>query len=70
MKSQFYGKSELAMMYFPNSSNPRVAMNRLTNNIKRNKELVAELKKCGSSKKAKFYTPKEVALIQYYLGDV
>ena len=69
MKIQSYGKSELALLFFPDTQNPHVAVNRLTSYIKRCKPLSEAIAACGSSKKAKFFTPKEVRLICEYLGD-
>ena len=47
-----YGKSELAMLYFPKAQTPGGALSNLNFWIRR-----------------KAYTPKEVALIVYYLGE-
>ena len=68
-KIKTYGKSELAMMYFPDTKDPHTAMNRLTSYIRRCKPLNEAIISCGSSKKSKFFTPKEVALISEYLGE-
>ncbi len=64
-----YGKSELALMYFPNSATPHVATNRLTSWIRRCKPLYEAILECHSSKDSRFYTPKEVIQIIHYLGD-
>ena len=69
MKIQAYGKSELALMYFHDTTDPHVAVNRLTSYIRRCKPLNDAIAACGSPKKAKFFTPKEVALICEYLGE-
>lgn len=63
-----YGKSELAMKYFPNS-NPHVALNRLNAWIRRCPPLVDALAGCNQSLHAKYFSPKAVRLIIEYLGD-
>ena len=64
-----YGKSELALLYFPKTEDPHTAVNHLTSWIRRCKPLYQEIQALGSSKHAKSFTPKEVALITYYLGE-
>jgi hypothetical protein len=64
-----YGKSELAMRYFPKAQTPAGALSNLNFWIRRCTDLSAALKACGMARKAKSYTPKEVALIVYYLGE-
>ena len=64
-----YGKSELALLYFPNASTSAGALNNLNSWIKGNKHLSEELKACGMPHKSKFFTPREVALIFTYLGE-
>lgn len=63
-----YYKSELALLYFP-GSDPHAATCRLMGWIRRCDELRARFDACHSSKYAKFFTPKEVALIVEYLGE-
>lgn len=63
-----YGKSELAMLYFPESA-PHTAANHLNGWIKRNTKLRDALAQVGHQKTAKLFTPKEVALIVDYLGE-
>jgi hypothetical protein len=63
-----YGKSELAMLYFPDAETTKGALSNLSFWIRRNKRLVNALKRCGMPSKAKSFTPKEVALIIQYLG--
>ena len=63
-----YPKSELALLYFPDSD-PHVALNRLNSWIKRCRPLVDALSGCYQSRHAKFYTPKAVRLIVEYLGE-
>lgn len=63
-----YPTSELALLYFPDST-PHVAQNRLNSWIKRCQPLADALASCYQSKNAKFYTPKAVRLIVEYLGE-
>ena len=63
-----YGKSELAIRYFPDS-NPHVALNRLNGWIRRCPPLVSALADCYQSTHAKFFSPKAVRLIIDYLGE-
>lgn len=63
-----YGKSELAMLYFPQTSSPHTAAGHLLAWIKRNRQLSEALERVGHRKTAKFFTPKEVALITEFLG--
>jgi len=67
-KIKSYGKSELAMLYFPDS-NPHVALNRLNAWIRRCTPLSAALADCHQSTHAKFFSPKAVSLITDYLGE-
>ena len=64
-----YGKSELALLYFPNAGSTKGALCNLNYWISHNMELSTALRDCGMSSKAKFYTPKEVALIAHFLGE-
>ena len=64
-----YGKSELALKYFPNAETTNGALSNLNHWISGNKKLVKDLKACGMPVKSKFFTPKEVALIVKHLGD-
>ena len=63
-----YGKSELAMMYFPDR-NPQVALNRLNSWIRRCPPLADALADCSQSLHAKYFSPKAVRLITEYLGE-
>lgn len=63
-----YGKSELALMYFPTASSPHTAVNHLMSWVNRCTELRQALEAAGYRKTAKFFTPKEVAQIIEYLG--
>ena len=68
-KIKTYGKSELAMLYFPDAQSKIGALHNLHYWISRNKKLVVELNNCGAPAKAKFYTPREVMLIVEQLGE-
>ena len=54
-KIRAYGKSELALLYFPAASSAHTAVNQ-------------KLHDMGYAKSGKFFTPREVALITEYLG--
>ena len=58
-----YGKSELAMKYFPNDS-PETAMRKLRNWLSINPRL-----RKIEPKRAKNFTPKQVSLIVEELGE-
>ena len=64
-----YGKSELAMLYFPHAQTTEGALSNLRFWIRKCRDLDAALKACGMARQAKSYTPKEVALIVEYLGE-
>ena len=68
-KIKTYGKSELAMLYFPTSNSYHSAVNHLMAWIRRNTELTGKLEETGYKKSAKYFTPKEVALVVEYLGE-
>lgn len=68
-KVRAYGKSELAWLYFPTANSAHTAVNHLMAWVRRNPDLVNGLYKLGYRKSAKFFTPKEVALIIEYLGE-
>ena len=59
-----YGKSELAMMYFPNSSSKRSALRKLQHWISINPRLSALIGSSGN-----YFTPKEVQLIVDEVGE-
>jgi hypothetical protein len=63
-----YPKSELALLYFP-QSDPRVAVNHLNDWIKHCKSLSDALADCHQSRYAKFWSAKAVRLIVDYLGE-
>ena len=64
-----HGKSELAMLYFPNAQTAEGALSNLRFWIRRCRDLDDALKACGMARQGKSYTPKEVALIVEYLGE-
>lgn len=64
-----YGKSELAMLYFPEASSTHVAVNHFMSWVKRNPTLLHSLHGMGYRNASKTLTPKEVALIVEYLGE-
>ena len=64
-----YGKSELAMLYFPNALTPNGALSNLNFWIHRNRKLTEALQKCGMPPRSKSFSPKEVTLIIDYLGE-
>ena len=68
-KIQQYGKSELALLYFPGASTSRGALSNLTYRIRCNRELSVALKECGMPSHSKSFTPREVALIIKHLGE-
>ena len=63
-KIQQYGKSELALMYFPGAVTASGALSNLNYWIRCNKTLTKALQDCS-----KFFTPKEVSLIIKHLGE-
>lgn len=68
-KVRAYGKSELAWLYFPTANSAHTAVNHLMAWVYRIPQLVDGLQKLGYRKTAKFFTPREVALIFDYLGE-
>ena len=67
-KIKTYGKSELALLYFPEAQSKTGALQNLNYWISRNEKLTCELNNCGAPAKAKFFTPREVMLIVEHLG--
>ena len=53
------------MLYFPKAQTPGGALSNLNFWIRRCTDLYAALRACGMARKAKAYTPKEVALIAF-----
>lgn len=68
-KIRSYGKSELALLYFPNAQTAAGALSNLNFWIRHCSDLQAALKACGMSPRAKSFTPKEVELIVSYFGE-
>ena len=68
-KVKAYGKSDLAMQYFPDAMSAHTAVNHLMSWIHRGAKLEEELAKTGYRKSDKFFTPRQVALIVEYLGE-
>lgn len=68
-KIKTYGKSELALLYFPEAQTAVGALRSLNFWINGNKRLQEKLRNCGMPITAKNYTPREVALIVEYLGE-
>lgn len=66
---QSYTKKELALLYFPSTPDPHVAVNRLMSWINRCRPLLAALNAQGYRKTAKWFSPREVRLIIEYLGE-
>jgi hypothetical protein len=64
-----YGKSELAMLYFPNAETKKGALNNLNFYINKKKGLRRKLLKLGSPPKAHSYLPIEVEIIINALGE-
>lgn len=64
-----YGKSELAMLYFPNARTASGALNNLNFWIDTKPGLRQKLREIGMPKKAHFFIPKEVELIVNDIGE-
>ena len=64
-----YGKSELAMLYFPDAKTKKGAMNNLNYWIDYNAELREKLREQNSPPYAHRYTRREVELIVEYLCE-
>jgi hypothetical protein len=69
LKIKSYGKSELALLYFPDAITAKGALSNLNSWIRGNQELREALRRCAMPQMSKFFTPKEVALIVEYLGE-
>ena len=68
IEERSYGKSELAMLYFPHSQK-KIAINRLTRWIKNIPPLYEQLQHFNVSKDANFYSRPQVKLIVDYLCE-
>lgn len=64
-----YGKSELAMLYFPEAKTKKGAMSNLNYWINYNGELKEKLRALNSPPRAQRYTRREVELIVEYLCE-
>ena len=64
-----YSKKELALCYFPTSTNPHTAVNHLMAWVRRNSELWDELCAMGYQPSSKWLSPREVREIVRYLGE-
>lgn len=64
-----YGKSELAMLYFPNAETKKGALNNLNFYINHNHGLRRKLRKLGFPPQAHTFMPNEVELIVEALGQ-
>jgi len=64
-----YGKSELAMLYFPDTETPKGALSNLNFYIDKKPGLRKKLRKLGSSPNVHSYMPNEVELIVKALGQ-
>ena len=64
-----YGKSELALLYFPKARTSSGALNNLNFWIDTVPGLHRKLRRIGISKKAHFFTPREVELIVKAIGE-
>lgn len=67
-KTRIYGHTELAMLYFKHVL-PKSASTQLTRWIKRDEELMEELILAGYKKGQRLYTPLQLAILIYHLGD-
>ena len=64
-----YGKSELALLYFPNARTASGALNNLNYWIDGKPGLRQKIRDLGMPKKANFFIPKEVELIVNDIGE-
>ena len=64
-----YGKSELAMLYFPDAKTKKGALSNLSYWINYNGELREKLRALNSPPRAQRYTRREVELIVEYLCE-
>ena len=64
-----YGKSELAMLYFPEAKTKKGALSNLSYWINYNGELKEKLRELNSPPRAQRFTRREVELIVEYLCE-
>jgi len=69
LKIKRYRKNELALLYFPQASEPKVALNHLRSWINGCPELVEELKRVKLLRTRNEYNEEEVRLILHYIGQ-
>ena len=73
MNSEFpvrsYGKSELALLYFPHTDNPKVAVNHLMAWIRRCTPLMDDLTASGYKRSDKFFSSRHVKMIVDHIGE-
>lgn len=62
-------KNELAMLYFPNATSPKVATDNLHRWINRCEPLSHALAKTVFRTTSWYFTPRQVELIYEYLGE-
>lgn len=67
-KIKSYGYGELALLYFPNSTQKSASV-QLRTWIRLNENLKTELLATGFTPGKKVLTPKQVELIVFYLGE-
>lgn len=67
-KNRVYGHTELAMLYFPGIL-PKSASSQLSQWIRRDEDLLADLTKAGYKKGQRIYTPRQVAILINHLGE-
>ncbi len=64
-----YSKRELAELYFPDTRQSATAVANLRNLMHRNRQLMQELQETGYRLHDKVFTPRQVRIITYYLGE-
>jgi len=64
-----YTKKELAVRYFPDTVDPHCAVNHLMRWINRNEPMRNALVEAGYRKQDKYFTPRQVRIIAYFLGE-
>ena len=69
LKIKRYGKTELALRYFPWASQKKVALNHLRSWINGCPELVEALRNVKQLRTRYEYNEEEVALIVHYIGQ-
>jgi len=64
-----YSKSQLALMYFPDSNSSHSAVNLFMSRLNRYPDIIQELEKMGYRKTDKIFTPRMVAYLFEELGE-